>query len=252
MNKPSQNEFDESKPQRVFATTQWSLIVEAARNDSMQSTRDALSTMCERYWYPLYAYVRRRGFKPDECSDLTQAFFAQFLEKNSIEHADPKRGRFRTFLLSSLKNFITNQWRHDQTQKRGGHLKKFSLEINQGEERYQLEPADTTTPETLFDRRWALTLLATTFEKLENEYTTPEKKRLFERIRPYVVGGADKVPYREVSEELGMTENAIKVAVHRMRKRCGTILRAEIAGTVASEEEIDEELREMFKSLGRS
>lgn len=235
---------------RVFATTQWSLIVAAAKNDSKHSTKEALEELCGNYWYPLYAYVRRRGFSPDESSDLTQAFFTQLLEKNSIEHADRKRGRFRTFLLTSLKNFISNQWRSEKTQKRGGHLKKISLEITRGEEKYSLEPMDSTTPETLFARRWAMTLLATTFEKLEEEYNSSGKLTLFKKIKPYLVGANDKVPYREVSESLDMTENAIKVAVHRLRKRCGLILREEISQTVTSESEVDEELREMFVTLG--
>lgn len=235
---------------RVFATTQWSLVVAAAKNDSVAGSSEALEQLCQNYWYPLYAYVRRRGFSPDESADLTQAFFAQFLEKNSIEHADPDRGRFRTFLLTSLKNFIANQWRSEQALKRGGHLKKISLEISRGEEKYALEPVEMTTPETLFARRWAMTLLTTTFEKLEQEYLENGKLDLFEKIKPYLVGNHENVPYREVSQALGITENAVKVSVHRLRKRCGTLLRMEIAQTVSSEEEVDQELREMFSTLG--
>ena len=245
-----ENASGKNSDQRVFATTQWSLVVAAAKNDSKAGSSEALEQLCENYWYPLYAYVRRRGFSADESNDLTQSFFAQLLEKNSIEHADPDRGKFRTFLLTSLKNFISNQWRSDQAQKRGGHLKKFSLEIARGEEKYAMEPVDSATPESLFDRRWAMTLLATTFEKLQEEYEKNNRAELFNKIKPYLVGNNDKVPYRDVSESLGITENAVKVAVHRLRKRCGVLLRDEIAQTVSTEEEIDEELRDMFATLG--
>ncbi len=235
---------------RVFATTQWSLVVAAAKNDSVSGSKEALEQLCENYWYPLYAYVRRRGFSPDESSDLTQAFFAQFLEKNSIEHADPERGKFRTFLLTSLKNFISNQWRSEQALKRGGHLKKISLEISRGEEKYALEPVDETTAEKLFDRRWAMTLLSAAFDKLQSEYAQNGKQELFDQIKPYLVGNNDNVPYRQVAESAGITENAVKVSVHRLRKRCGLLLREEIAQTVNSEDEVDEELREMSATLG--
>ena len=250
MSEESTGETPNKPGQRVFATTQWSLVVAAANNDSSENSSEALEQLCQNYWYPLYAYVRRRGFSADESSDLTQAFFAQFLERNAIEHADPERGKFRTFLLTSLKNFIANQWRSDRAQKRGGHLQKISLEFARGEEQYALEPVDSVTPENLFDRKCALTLLSKTFDKLQEEYNRSNKSDLFDRIKTYLVGNQDKVPYREVSEELGITESAVKVAVHRMRKRCGLLLRNEIAQTVSSEEEVDQELREMYSTLG--
>lgn len=249
-NESFENASGKNSEQRVFATTQWSLVVAAAKKDSQVDSGEALEQLCGNYWYPLYAYVRRRGFSADESSDLTQAFFAQLLEKNSIEHADPDRGKFRTFMLTSLKNFISNQWRSEQAQKRGGHLKKISLEIARGEEKYALEPVESVTPEKLFDRRWAMTLLTTTFDKLQTEYEKNNRQSLFEKIKPYLVGNNDKVPYKDVSDALGITENAVKVAVHRLRKRCGVLLREEIAQTVSSEEEIDEELRDMFATLG--
>lgn len=227
-------------------------MVAAAGNRESPNSSEALEQLCQSYWYPLYAYIRRRGFSAEESGDLTQAFFAQFLERNAIEHADPERGKFRTFLLTSLKNFIANQWRSDQAQKRGGHLQKISLEIARGEEKYSLEPVETDTPERLFDRKWALTLLAQTFDKLKQEYDQSNKTELFERIKSYLVGNQDNVPYRQVSEELGITENAVKVAVHRMRKRCGFLLRNEIAQTVSSEEDVDQELREMYRTLGKN
>lgn len=246
---PRKPDPESDSPQRRFATTHWSLVVAAAGDKSGESSR-ALEELCQTYWYPLYAYLRRRGFPADECSDLTQAFFTQFLEKRSIEHADPDRGRFRTFLLTSLKNFIANQWRSEQAQKRGGHLQKLSLAFKSGEQQYALEPEDAETPESLFDRRWALTLLAATFRRLEEEYRANNKHDLYLRLKPYLVGDQARVPYRDVADEFGMTESAIKVAVHRLRKRCGVILRDEIAQTVSSESEIDEELREMFITLG--
>ncbi|MEE2640771.1 MAG: sigma-70 family RNA polymerase sigma factor [Planctomycetota bacterium] len=236
--------------ERVFATTQWSLVVAASHPDSAEDSRLALETLCERYWYPLYAYVRRRGFQPEESSDLTQAFFASMLEKNTIEKADPNRGRFRTFLLTSLKNFISNHWRSHQAIKRGGQLKKISLDLARGEEQYALEPVDLATAENLYSRRWAMTLLATTLEKLRNEYSRNNRLEQFNRTQPYLVGDQEKVPYREVAETLGITENAVKVSVHRMRKRFGVLLREEISQTVSSEEAVEEELREMFQALG--
>ena len=235
-----------SDQQHPFSTTQWSLIATAGDKSSAES-RDALASLCESYWYPLYAYVRRKGQQPAEAQDLTQAFFTELLEKDRLQLADQERGRFRSFLLASLNNFISNQWRDANAKKRGGGKQTLSFDVESGEDRYQREPSHDLTPEKIFERRWAMTLLDKTVQRLEQEYAQSDKRALFEQLKGHLGQGGTS-PYREIAETLGMHETAVKVAAHRMRKRCGQILREEISQTVAAEE-VDHELRQLFAAV---
>ena len=235
--------------QRPFATTRWSIVLAAGQVCSADS-RQALVTLCETYWQPLYVYVRRRGYQADEAQDLVQEFFARLLEKESVAKADPGRGKFRSFLLSSLNHFLANEWRREQAQKRGGLQAILSLDFQRGESSLAIEPADDTTPERVFERKWALTLLATALGKLQAEYEAGGKLLLFERLQPSLSGSDDTESYHDLAAELGMTAGAVKVAVHRLRRRCRDILREEIAQTVSGPEEVDEELNDLFDALG--
>ncbi len=236
---------EDSSRQHRFATTHWSLVVAAGKNAD-PAAHEALTTLCEDYWYPLYAYIRRRGYQPAEAQDLAQGFFLQLMERNVVQAADQARGRFRSFLLGSLDHYVANQWRHDQAQKRGsGRIR--SLDVEEGERRYRLEPADAMTPERIYERRWAMTLLNKAVESLRDEYLQSSKLHVFEALKAYLGGQESTVPYRDLAEQLGTSEGAVKVAVHRLRQRCRDSLRRTIANTVATEEEIDEELRYLFQ-----
>jgi len=236
-----------SNQQHPFATTHWSLVANAGKDSSAES-RQALETLCGTYWYPLYAYVRRKGYQAAEAQDLTQAFFAELLEKERLQLADRQRGRFRSFLLASMNNFCAKQWRHTNAQKRGGGSRLLSLDVHTGEDRYQLEPSHEVTAEIIFERRWAMTLLEQTLDRLREEHVRSDKLELFEQLKGHLgQGGAP--PYAEVAEQLGMSETAVKVVAHRMRRRCGEILREEISHTVDGPGAVDEELRQLFAAV---
>lgn len=239
---------DSADSPRVFATTHWSLVVSAGRKSAAEGGK-ALAALCLAYWYPLYAFVRRRGYNADDAQDLTQEFFLQLLERDSIQVADPQRGKFRSFLLSSLQNFLANEWRQMQTLKRGGGTKTVSYDLAAGEDRYGREPADLLTPERLFERRWALTLLDAALTRLREEFVAAGKQEQFEQLKEFL-GGESGTPYADAAARLGMTEGAVKVAVHRLRRRCRELLREAIAETVAGPEEVDAELQELFLALG--
>jgi RNA polymerase sigma-70 factor (ECF subfamily) len=230
-----------------FATTRWSLIAAINEPSSIES-HDALASLCETYWYPLYAYVRCKGYQAAEAQDLTQSFFAELLEKGRFQLADQERGRFRSFLLASLNNFIANQWRQAQTQKRGGGIDVLSIDFDAGESRYRHEPWHELTAERIFERRWAMTMLEQTVSRLSDEYARSDKADLFEALKGHL-GQGTAAPYREVAERLGMSETAVKVAAHRMRKRCGQILREEISHTVSDPDTVDAELRQLFAAV---
>lgn len=231
----------------VFATTRWTLVAAAGR-DSTPESRRALAELCEAYWYPLYAFVRRKGYQPAEAQDMTQSFFAEILEKDRLQLADQNRGRFRSFLLTSLQNFLNNQVRGERAAKRGGGRILFTLDFEQGEERYLCEPSHGLTPERIFERRWATELLDRTVERLRAEYVLTERAALFERLLPHL-GGDAGMAYEQLGSEVGMTAGAVKVAAHRLRKRCRELLRAEIGQTVASDGDIDEELHALFRAV---
>ncbi len=232
----------------VFVTTHWSVVLTAGRTDTA-SARDALAKLCQSYWYPLYSYVRRRGHSPQDAEDLTQEFFARFLEQNWVERADREKGRFRTFLLSAMSYFLSNEWDKARAQKRGGGVPLLPLEFDVAETRYSREPADNTTPEQHFERRWVLALLEQVLNRLRAEYEQDGKGDLFAALNPCLVGDRGSQPYAELGAKLGMGEGAVKSAAHRLRQRYRQLLREEIANTVASPGEVDGELRHLFAVL---
>ncbi len=212
-------------------------------------SREALSGLCESYWYPLYVYVRRWGYDADQAQDLTQAFFARLLERHYLRAADPARGRFRSFLLASLKHFLANERDRAGAIKRGGRVTVVPLEIENAEGRYCLEPPDDETPEKIYERRWALTLLERTLARLSREFEAGGKRAMFARLEGYLTGEQETLPYAELARELGMSEGAVKVMVHRLRRRFGALLREEVGDTVSTPEEVDDEIRELFRVL---
>jgi RNA polymerase sigma-70 factor (ECF subfamily) len=249
---PQPDQSREGAPRR-FATTCWSLVREAGSAESPRG-RWAPAELCAAYWYPLYVYIRRRGCRPEEAEDLTQAFFARLLEADDLlQVADPGRGRFRSFLLGALEHFLANQWRRGRAWKRGGGQPVLSLDLPAGERRYAREPWHELTPERAFDRRWALTLLEQAHGRLRQEYAKAGKLPLFEHLKPDLWGGMeaeDSSSYRAVAAAPGMTEGAVKVTAHRLRRRCRERIRAEIAETVAGDAEVEDELRHLFSALG--
>jgi RNA polymerase sigma factor (sigma-70 family) len=235
-------------PAGRFLTTRWSLLL-AAQQPSEERAREALAELCRMYWYPLYAYIRRRGHDACAAEDLTQAFFTHLLEKHALDSVSPERGRFRSFLLASCQHFLANEYERANALKRGGG-RVFSLDLSDADERYGREPQHTETPERLFERRWALALLEQSLQQLRGEYERDSKGQLFEALKGQLTGDGTN-PYATLAEELGLTQSAIKTAVHRLRKRYGEILREQIRETVASEGEIDEEVRALFAALGK-
>jgi RNA polymerase sigma-70 factor (ECF subfamily) len=231
-----------------FATTHWSLVLAAGKGASAQA-RAALAALCQTYWYPFYAYVRRQGHQPDDAQDLTQAFFARLLEKHYLQSADPERGRFRSFLLTAFQRFLSKERDRERTQRRGGGRKRLPLDFEAGERRYSLEPAHEVTAERIYEQRWALTLLDRVFARLREEFDRAGKPKDFTCLKVYLTGEAGTPSYQEAAAELGRTEGAVKVAVHRLRRRYRDLVREEIAQTVAGPEDVDEELRHLFAAL---
>lgn len=231
-----------------FATTRWSMVVAAGRDSSPAAAR-ALATLCETYWYPLYAYARRKGHSAEDAQDLTQEFFVHLLDKQTVQVADRERGRFRSFLLTSMKNFMARQWRRGTAKKRGGDRKMISLDFEVGEKHYQLEPSHDATAESIFERQWALTVLEQALTRLRCEFQEAGKTELFEGLKMFVGGQTSTVPYRELGDQLNMSEGAVKVAIHRMRQRYRVLLRDEIQQTIGAGEDVDEELGQLFETL---
>jgi len=234
---------------RGFATTQWSVVL-AAGELGRRESQIALAQLCETYWYPLYAYVRRRVGNVDEAQDLTQAFFCHLLEKRTIAQADRSRGRFRTFLVTALKNFLANQWQKARADKRGGGRIALSLDFNSGESRYQIEPSHELTPEKLYERRWVLTLLDRVLQSLRIELAEARKADHFEQLKGTLMGEAAAADYQRAAEALGITPAAAKQAAYRMRKRYRQLFREEVARTVADETEVDDEIGRLLATLG--
>jgi RNA polymerase sigma factor (sigma-70 family) len=229
-----------------FPTTRWTLVV-AAGDPRRKEARSALVSLCENYWYPLYAYVRRRGYPPDQAQDLTQEFFTRVLEGRYLDRADPEKGRFRSFLLTSLKFFVADEEDRRRARKRGGG-QLVSLEFSSGEERYQREPAHDETPERIFERRWALSVLDRVVEKLRDEFVQHGRPEHFERLKVFLLGRSD-APYAALAHEMNTSEGALKVAIHRLRKRYRELFRQEIADTVADPAEVESELRYLAAAL---
>lgn len=231
-----------------FPTTRWSLVVRAQRGDDSEARR-ALSALCSSYWYPLYAYVRRRGHSKEDAHDLVQGYFARVLEKRSFDGVQPDAGRFRAFLLHTMKQYLVNERERARALKRGGGVAPIRLDAEAAEGRYASILADAHTPEKEFDRQWALTLVDRVLERLRGEAERTGKLPQFEVLRHFLTDDAPSGTYRKAGETLGMTEGAVKVAVHRLRQRFGGSIRDEIAETVATQDDVEPEVRHLFDAL---
>ncbi len=247
MSEPLPNTPKESQ-RRNFATTSWSMVANAGDQLSPES-RQALECLCQTYWYPLYAFVRRKGLSQLDAEELTQGFFAHLLDRNRLQLADPQKGRFRSFLLRSLENFMIQDWRKRQARKRGGQITLMTLDFQDADRRYSREPVDSLTPERLFDRKWAIQILDQVIQKLEAHYRQRNKLPLFQALKPHLVRQTEG-SWREIARELSMNEVAIKVAAHRMRERYRSLLHETIGQTVQSPAEIEQEINDLFRALG--
>lgn len=237
-----------SKGARTFETTHWSLVAIAQSTDtSSTSARHALELLCKAYWYPLYSFIRHKGYSTADAQDLTQSFLAKFIETNGFATANCERGRFRSYLLGSLKHFLANEWHRVRTTKRGGGIKFLEWDSLHAEERYNLEPAGESLPESIFDREWALSLIERAKDTLRDEAVDKGKLELFEALKGSL--GGEEAPREEAAKRLGLSDGAIKAAVHRLRQRYRTLLRSEIANTVSDRSEIDNELRYLISIL---
>jgi RNA polymerase sigma factor (sigma-70 family) len=231
-----------------FATTRWTLVVDAQTALTPRG-QQALATLCELYWYPLYAYLRRRGYSADDAQDLTQGFFAYLLEHHALDVVDKSRGRFRSFLLAALNHYVSNARDRDRAQKRGGAAPRISLDTLTAEERYTLEPADPWTPEKVFDRNWALTVLDHVLERVRHDCHAQGHGELFEHLKIFLTGERADLSYRDRGAVLGMTEGAVKQAVHRLRRRYREALYDEIGSTVSTEDDIERELQYLMAAV---
>jgi RNA polymerase sigma factor (sigma-70 family) len=231
-----------------FPTTHWSRVVAAGELDTPQA-REALAALCNAYWYPLYAYVRRRGHSAEQAQDLTQDFFAYVLERELLAKADRDRGRFRSFLRAVFARHLADQFDRATAQKRGGGRPALSIDARDAEGRYAREPAHDLTPERIFDRSWALTLLDRVFDQLRREYDDAGRAATFEELRTVLTRGPESGSHAMIAGRLGISEGAVRVAVHRLRRRYGVLLRQEIAATVNDPGEIDDEIRSLFAAL---
>jgi RNA polymerase sigma-70 factor (ECF subfamily) len=241
---------DERSPNDArFRTTRWSLV-QAAGEARQDESREALSELCQNYWFPVYAYFRRRTGNAVDAQDLTQEFFATLLEKNYLGDARQDRGRFRTFLLTAAQRFLSKERAKSNTLKRGGGKRLLSLDISTGEVRFAAEPVDNETPERTFERRWTLSLLEIAQQRLCDEYTTGGKRQVYDLLKPHLIGASSTERYAQVAALLGSTVGGVKTSVYRMRCRYRELLRTEIAETVADPTEIDDEIKQLFASLG--
>jgi RNA polymerase sigma-70 factor (ECF subfamily) len=232
-------------PGDIFATTHWTVVLAAGKRHTPQSD-GALEELCRTYWFPLYAYVRRRGHVKADAEDLTQAFFTRLLEKNFLANLDSEKGKFRAFLLASLKHFLANEWDKSQAQKRGGGAVNLSLDWQTADTKFQVAATNEPSPDKAFDREWALALLAKVIERLQKECAADGKGKLFEQLKMFLMAGGGDSAQSEVAKSLGMEEGAVRVAVHRLRKRYRALLRDEIANTLTDESQVDEEMRALF------
>ncbi|HEX7577241.1 MAG TPA: RNA polymerase sigma factor [Verrucomicrobiae bacterium] len=229
----------------VFATTHWTVVLAAGKRSTPQSD-SALEQLCRTYWFPLYAYVRRRGHNKEDAEDLTQAFFARFLAKNYLAGLSAERGRFRAFLLASLKHFLINDWKKSKRQKRGGGDAPLSLDWQTADTKFQVAATNEPSPDKAFDREWALALLAKVIGRLQKECEADGKAKLFEHLKIFLTAGKGEMAQGEVAKVLGMEEGAVRVAIHRLRKRYRNLLRDEIAQTLSDAADVDEEMRALF------
>ncbi len=229
----------------IFATTRWTVVI-AAGGPGSPAAAAALEELCQTYWYPLYAYVRRHGHAPEDAEDLTQAFFARFLEKNYLAGLHSNQGRFRAFLLAALKNFLANEWDRANRQKRGGGAALLPLDYQGADTRYQIDPADHLSPDKLFDRAWAITLLELVVTRLRAESQAEGRAAQFEQLKFYLMVGSNDIPYAEAAAKLAMSEGSVRVTVHRLRRRYRELLRQEIVQTLSDPAQADEEMQTLM------
>jgi DNA-directed RNA polymerase specialized sigma24 family protein len=235
-------------PKPQFATTQWSLVL-AARDKGSPKAEGALADLCGAYWFPIYAFVRRHTLSVAEAEDLTQGFFTRLLEKDYLKDVDREKGRFRSFLLVACKHHMANERDHARAIKRGGGRPLLSLDAEAAEDRYALEPSHSLTPERAYERQWALTLLARVLARLRNEFVEDGRESTFESLKAFLTGESASAPYHALAVEMATTEGAVKVAVHRLRRRYRDLIRAEISATVDGEKAIDDEVRHLLAAL---
>jgi len=234
---------------RQFATTHWSVVLTAGAGSSADA-QAALETLCRTYWYPLYAYIRRRGYSPHDAQDLAQGFFARLLARNDLAQVHPQKGKFRSFLLASLQHFLADEWDKASADKRGGQATILSLDEPIAEHRYQQEPASELSPERIYDRRWALTVLDRAQASLKAEFAVDGKSDLFEALKIFLSGEKHVQTHAQVAAHLGKSSDAVRCAVQRLRHRYGELIRAEVAHTVASPIDVDEEIRYLLAVIG--
>ena len=244
VNPPPNFETFSPRPAEAFATTHWSMVMRAGDSQSPEAA-SAMERLCRTYWYPLYVFVRRRGYSHEDGSDLTQGFFERFLEKHYLRSVDANLGRFRTFLLTSMSHFLANDWNRTRMQKRGGGRRLISLDEMGADERYQLEPAAPETPEKLYDRQWAETVMEVVLDRLAEE--TEEKR--FEVLKAFLLNEQGVVSYEKAAGELGITVGAVTSAIHRMRARFRALRFEEVANTVGEQEEVEPEIRHLLAAL---
>lgn len=231
-----------------FATTHWTVVLAAGCRSTPQADM-ALEELCHTYWYPLYAYIRRRGYAREDAEDLAQAFFARLLEKNYLEGLSSEKGKFRAFLLAALKHFLANEWDRANRQKRGGGVTTLSLNWHSADTRYQIDPADNLSPDKLYDRAWTVTLLERVITRLREESAADGKSKLFEQLKLFLMTGKSAAPYAEAAASLSLTEGAVRVAVHRLRRRYRELLREEIGQTLSNAAQVEEEMRALFSAF---
>lgn len=232
-----------------FATTHWTVVLAAGSQDSSRY-REALETLCQTYWFPVYAYLRRHGHAPHQAEDYIQSFFAYLLETQTLGRADPSRGRFRSFLLGTLKHFVSDESDRGRAKKRGGGRPLLSLNVHEAESQYAIEPSDRLSPDKLFHRHWALTVLNRAMVRLQGEWAARDREEVFLTLRTYLTQEEETIAYRDAGVRVQMTEGAVKATVHRLRKRYRELLFEEIAETVTSKAQVDEEINELFEAVG--
>jgi RNA polymerase sigma factor (sigma-70 family) len=232
----------------VFATTHWTVVLAAGELGSPQAEL-ALEELCRTYWYPLYVYVRRQTPTREDAEDLTQAFFARLLEKNYLTGLGSERGRFRAFLLAALKHFLANEWDRASRQKRGGGVATVPLDWQNADTRYQIDPPDNLSPDKLYDRAWAVTVLERVLARLRGENEVEGKAELFGQLKPFLMVGKSAIPYSQVADTLKLTEGAVRVAVHRLRGRYRELLRDEVRQTISDPAQVEEEMRALFSAF---